>query len=54
VGAVVGGISSLDTALRENKNYYLEIKSSTKPDIIINTNNKTLKTIKDLILSKLN
>ncbi len=52
VGAVVGGLSGLNPTMVENKKYYLEIKSSKNPDIIIASDNKTLKNIKNLVLSK--
>ncbi len=52
VGAVVGGLSSLNPTMVENKKYYLEIKTSKGPDIIITSDNATLKNIKDIILAK--
>lgn len=52
VGAVVGGLSSLNATMVENKKYYLEIKTSKNPDIIITSDNKTLQNIKNSVLSK--
>ncbi len=52
VGAIVGGLSSLNPTMVENKKYYLEIKTSGNPDIIITSDNKTLRNIKDAILVK--
>lgn len=50
VGAVVGGLSSLNPTMVENKKYYLEIKTTKTPDIIITSDNKTIKSIKETIL----
>lgn len=54
VGAVVGGVSSLSSSIKENKKYYLEIKNTqSSKNIVLTASNKDLQEIKQTILKEI-